>query len=68
MLLGLLLIPMFFIKVPAPFSTDPNGRLENPLEAFTQMANNWQILVATLGTLCLSYEQLLVAALGALCL
>ena len=48
--LGVLLVPMYYILVPAPFSTDPDGRLENVKDAFIQMGNNWQIIVATIGT------------------
>ena len=47
--LGILLIPMYYIKVGKPFSNDPDGRLENPLDAFTQMGNNYWIIVPTLG-------------------
>ncbi len=49
--LGILLIPMYFIKIGKPFSTDPEGRFENVLQAFTQMKSNKWIIVATLGNL-----------------
>lgn len=45
-LLSLLLIPMYFIKVHKPFSQDPDGRLENVLDAFKQIDANLLILVA----------------------
>lgn len=50
-LLSLLLIPMYFIRVPAPFTEDPAGRLENVLDAFDQIRANLVILVALGGTI-----------------
>lgn len=47
--LGLLLIPMYYIRVGHPFSTDPNGRMENVKDAFVQMGNNWQLILAVVG-------------------
>ncbi len=47
--LGILLIPMYFIKAGKPFSADPEGRLENALDAFVQLRNSWQVLLATIG-------------------
>eukprot|EP01101_Sappina_pedata_P004536 TRINITY_DN1947_c0_g1_i1.p2 TRINITY_DN1947_c0_g1~~TRINITY_DN1947_c0_g1_i1.p2 ORF type:complete len:397 (-),score=155.91 TRINITY_DN1947_c0_g1_i1:69-1259(-) len=47
-ILGLLLIPMYFIKVGSTFSTSPDGRLEDALDAFTQMGNNPMIILWTL--------------------
>lgn len=49
LILSVLLVPMYYIHAPKPFSTDPNGRLENVFDAFAQMGNNWQIVVATVG-------------------
>lgn len=48
-ILTVLLVPMYFIHAQRPFSTDPDGRLENVWDAFAQMGNNWQIVVATVG-------------------
>lgn len=48
-ILTVLLVPMYFIRAQRPFSTDPDGRLENVWDAFAQMGNNWQIVVATVG-------------------
>lgn len=42
---------MYFIITGAPFSTDPDGRLENVKDAFVQMSNSWEIIVATVGKL-----------------
>lgn len=47
-ILGLLLIPMYFIKVPAFSKDDPDNRLENALGAFYQMGQNPTILWATI--------------------
>ncbi|KAI0243348.1 Solute carrier family 35 member F6 [Lamellibrachia satsuma] len=49
--LGLLLIPMYYIRVGHPFSTDPNGRMENVKDAFVQMGNNWQLILAVVGNI-----------------
>ena len=47
--MGILLIPMYFISVPAMSQDDPNHRLENAIDAFHQMKDNPIILIATLG-------------------
>jgi len=47
--LSLLLIPMYYIYVPARFSSCPENRLEDALDGFTQMGHNWQIILATFG-------------------
>lgn len=48
--LGLLLTPMYYIKVAAPFSNNANGSLEDLPDAFVQIANNWRLMVAVTGT------------------
>jgi drug/metabolite transporter (DMT)-like permease len=48
-ILGILLIPMYFIHIPAMSKDDPYHRLENALDAFHQMFDNPIILIATLG-------------------
>ncbi len=53
--LSILLVPMYFIHVPATFSNDPDGRLENALVAFHQMGENPLILLALL-LLALRYQ------------
>lgn len=50
LILGLLLIPFYYINAGA-FSKLPDHRLENALDAFQQMANNWKIALATLGNI-----------------
>ena len=49
LILGTLLVPMYYIKVGKDFTTDPDGRLENALDAFEQMKNSWMICLATVG-------------------
>lgn len=49
-ILSLLLIPFWYIHVPATFSGSPNGRLEDALDAFAQIHANPMILVALIGT------------------
>jgi len=46
-ILTILLVPLYHIPASEPFSTE--GRLENPFDAFAQMGQNWQIVVATIG-------------------
>lgn len=50
LVLGVLLIPFYYINAGA-FSKLPDNRLENALDAFQQMANNWKIALATLGNI-----------------
>lgn len=45
----ILLVVMFFIRVPPPFSHDPEGRLENILDAFDQIRANMKILALLIG-------------------
>jgi hypothetical protein len=47
--LSVLLIPFYYIHVPARFSECPEHRLEDALDGFTQLGNSWQIILATLG-------------------
>lgn len=52
--LGLLLFPFYFIKITNPnnpLTTDPEGRLENSLDAFAMMGQNKAILVGILGNM-----------------
>ncbi|CAC5373631.1 Solute carrier family 35 member F6 [Mytilus coruscus] len=49
-LLGLLLIPFFHIDAGA-FSELPTHKLEDAIDAFHQLGQNWQILTATLGNI-----------------
>jgi len=47
-ILLVLLVPMYYIPASPPFSSQP-GHLEDPFDAFAQMRQNWQIVVATFG-------------------
>jgi len=51
MVLGLLMIPLYFIQSPSFSQDDPEHRLENLAGAFHQLKDNPVILVACLGTL-----------------
>jgi len=48
-IIGLLLFPMYYIPASKPFSTDPDGRLENAFDAFAMMGQNWHILLGVIG-------------------
>jgi hypothetical protein len=48
-ILGLLLIPFYFIHVPEPFTDNPRHVLEDVLEAFLQMGQNPLIICAIIG-------------------
>lgn len=48
--LGLLLVPMYFIKVGAPFNNNANGSLEDLPDALVQIKNSWQLMMAISGT------------------
>lgn len=49
MVLVLLQIPFYFIKVGSPFNNNAHGTLEDLPDAFVQIANNYQLLIAVLG-------------------
>ncbi|KAJ9596583.1 hypothetical protein L9F63_012416 [Diploptera punctata] len=49
-ILGLLLIPFYYIHVPAPFTNNARGSLEDAIDAFVQMGNNPLIVCAVTGT------------------
>lgn len=48
--LGILNIIFFYIDAGA-FSKLPTHKLEDPIDAFIQIGNNWRILLATVGKL-----------------
>uniref|UniRef100_A0A2L2YA49 Putative conserved plasma membrane protein n=1 Tax=Parasteatoda tepidariorum TaxID=114398 RepID=A0A2L2YA49_PARTP len=50
-ILGILLIPMYYIKVGNSIFNSPYGRMEDALDAFTQMGNSWQVSLAIAGTI-----------------
>ena len=47
--LSLLLVPMYFLRVGPPFSTNPRMVLEDALDGYTQMRNNPMIILAMSG-------------------
>jgi len=49
--LGFLLIPMYFIPAPDPFSDNPRHVLEDALDAFHQLSNNPVLVAAFCGTI-----------------
>ncbi|CAG0885631.1 unnamed protein product [Darwinula stevensoni] len=49
--LGVLLVPMYHIKVGPPFSGNPRGTLEDALDGLTQLGNNTFLLLAFCGTI-----------------
>lgn len=41
--LSLLLIPMYFIKIDSDIFPKPDHRIEDVIDGFYQIANNWQV-------------------------
>ncbi|KAI6172021.1 UAA transporter family protein [Aphelenchoides besseyi] len=50
-ILSFLMIPMYWIRVPEAFSTDPEHRMENVIDAFKEIGENPMIAVALMGTI-----------------
>lgn len=46
-----LLIPMYFIDVGNMIFKNPEGRLEDAIDGFYQIKNNWQVACGFLGTI-----------------
>ena len=46
----ILLFPFYYINVGNEIFKNPDGRLEDPIDAFHQMGNNWQVATGFLGT------------------
>lgn len=51
LMLSVALVPMYYIRVPRTFSTDPEGRLENLFYAFKEISETPTIAVALCGTI-----------------
>ncbi|KAG5890717.1 hypothetical protein JTB14_026023 [Gonioctena quinquepunctata] len=49
--LGLLQIPFYFIHAGPPVTQNSGDRLEDALDAFVQIGNSWQLMLAVLGSL-----------------
>ena len=45
------MVPMYFIRVPIPFSTDPAHRLENVFDALREINKNPTIALALFCTI-----------------
>ncbi|XP_058821492.1 solute carrier family 35 member F6 [Topomyia yanbarensis] len=50
-ILGIMLIPMYFIKMIPPFNNNARGVLEDLPDALVQMKNNYQLILAIIGTI-----------------
>ncbi|KAI6242902.1 UAA transporter family protein [Aphelenchoides fujianensis] len=50
-ILSVLMIPMYWIRVPITFSTDPEHRLENVIDAFKEIGQNPEIALALMCTI-----------------
>lgn len=50
-ILAILLVPMYYIKVGNMIFKNPEGRLEDALDAFVQIKNNWRVALALSGML-----------------
>lgn len=48
--LGVLLAPMYFITVGAPFNNNAHGTLEDLPDALVQIGNSWRLMMAVSGT------------------
>lgn len=48
--LGVLLVPMYYITVGTPFNNNAHGVLEDLPDALVQMKNNYQLILAIIGT------------------
>jgi len=48
-ILSLLCIPFYYIKVGSPISTNVDGTIEDAIDAFIQMGNNYLIIIAIVG-------------------
>lgn len=48
--LGVLLLPMYYIKVGSPFNHNAHGSLEDVIDAIVQLSHNWQLQMAISGT------------------
>lgn len=49
-MLGTLLVPMYYIYVGPPFNNNARGVLEDVIDALVQMRNNYQLILAIMGT------------------
>lgn len=50
-ILSLLLIPMYYIPTGNTLFNNPNGQMEDAIDGFYQIWNNWQVALALTGQL-----------------
>ncbi|XP_060533588.1 solute carrier family 35 member F6-like isoform X2 [Cylas formicarius] len=48
--MSLLMVPFYYIRADRPFTEHPGDRLDDIVDAFSQMGHSWQLDVAVLGT------------------
>jgi len=48
--MAILLLPMYYINVGQTIFTNPDGNLEDPIDAWYQMQNNWVVMTGFIGT------------------
>ena len=49
LILSTLLVPMYFIPTGNFIFNNPNGQMEDAIDGFYQIANNWQVAMALTG-------------------
>lgn len=49
--LSVLLVPMYFIHVGKDIFQNPDGQIEDALDGFVQIGNNWQVALGLSGTI-----------------
>ncbi|XP_022252771.1 solute carrier family 35 member F6-like [Limulus polyphemus] len=49
--LALLLVPMYYIPVGNMIFKNPDGNLEDAIDGFYQIGNNWQVAMGVIGTI-----------------
>ena len=50
-IMSLLLIPFYYIRVGNDIFDNPGGVIEDSIDAFVQIGNNWQVAVGVIGTI-----------------
>lgn len=48
-ILSALLVPMYFIKTGNTVFNNPYGQMEDAIDGFYQIANNWEVALALIG-------------------
>ena len=50
-IMSLLLIPFYYIHVGNDIFNNPGGQIEDAIDAFVQIGNNWQVATGVIGTI-----------------